>query len=275
MRSLLLVLALLFVLRTTGSAAMLPPDTVRSFSDTTFSPPKPELSWAKKHRRLLLRSSSALVATGLFIASYQQFDRSIHKLTQANRTALSNGTARLVEPMGTAVPLHATFATMFTIGALAKRPKMREAALVGLGSLYANSLLTDQLKKAFQRHRPSTTNDNQLFEGADGDGKNTSFPSSHTSNAFAAATAIASVYRDSRWVPQVAYGVATLVGLSRIHDNKHWASDVLAGAAVGYLTGKATFWGYHQLKGKLTKPRWLVTPSWQRGQTGLSASLRF
>ncbi|WP_207432317.1 phosphatase PAP2 family protein [Sabulibacter ruber] len=275
MRSLLLTLALLFLFRATVSAATLGLDTLNVTTDTTFLQTKPELTWTQKHRKLLLRSSSALLATGLFIASYQHFDRPIHVLSQASRTPLTNNTAKVLQPMGTALPLHATFAAMFTIGALAKRPKMRDAAIVGLGSFYINSLVTDKLKKTFQRHRPSNTSDSQLFDGADGNGTNTSFPSSHTSNAFAAATAIASVYHDSRWVPQLAYGVATLVGLSRINDNKHWASDVLAGAAVGYLTGKATYWGYSHLKGKLSKPKWVVTPTWQSGQAGVNASLRF
>jgi membrane-associated phospholipid phosphatase len=53
------------------------------------------------------------------------------------------------------------------------------------------------------------------------------------------ATVFATMYRDQRWVPPVAYGLATLVGLSRIYDNAHWASDVMAGAAIGFLSAKA------------------------------------
>jgi membrane-associated phospholipid phosphatase len=275
MRSFLLLLALLFVVRASASGAFLGPDSLQVPKDTFLLLSSPKIPWVKQHQRLLLKSTSALLVTGLFISSYEHFDKSIQAISQNRRTVVSDKAAKMMQPVGTAVPLHATFATMMAIGAIAKRPKMREAAIVGLGSFYLNSFLTDKLKKEFQRHRPSNTTDSHLFDGASGDGTNTSFPSSHTSNAFAAATAIASVYHDSNWVPQVAYGIATLVGLSRINDNKHWASDVLAGATLGYLTGKATYWSYHKVKGKLTKRSWLVSPSWQNGQAGLNASLRF
>ncbi|RNI25708.1 phosphatase PAP2 family protein [Rufibacter latericius] len=275
MRSILLLVALLFLSRASVFAAFLPPDTLQARQDTFLLQSAPKPSWVHQHHRLLLKSTATLAVAGLFISSYERLDRPIRQLSQDRRTLVSNTTASLVSPFGTAVPLHATFATMFAVGAFAKRPKMREAAIVGLGSFYLNSLATDKLKKAFQRHRPSETKDSHLFDGADGNGENTSFPSSHTSNAFAAATAIASVYRDTKWVPQLAYGVATLVGLSRINDNKHWASDVLAGAALGYITGKATYWGFQRLKRQLKKPNWIVSPSWQQGQAGVNASLRF
>jgi membrane-associated phospholipid phosphatase len=47
------------------------------------------------------------------------------------------------------------------------------------------------------------------------------------------------MYKNKKWVPPVAYSLATLVGLSRIYDNAHWGSDVLAGAAIGFLSAKA------------------------------------
>jgi membrane-associated phospholipid phosphatase len=64
-----------------------------------------------------------------------------------------------------------------------------------------------------------------------------SFPSGHTSNAFAIATVFAKMYRDIPAVPVIAYGTAALVGLSRMIENRHWGSDVLMGAALGYFCG--------------------------------------
>jgi membrane-associated phospholipid phosphatase len=57
--------------------------------------------------------------------------------------------------------------------------------------------------------------------------------------AFSVGAAIASEYHDIAWVPPLAYGIATLVALSRINDNDHWASDVFFGSAVGFFTAKA------------------------------------
>ena len=85
-----------------------------------------------------------------------------------------------------------------------------------------NGLLTIGLKQAVQRTRPS--------------GGNYSFPSGHTSTAFAAAVVVDHHYG---WKASLlAYGTATFVGLSRIDTSKHYLSDVVAGAAVGYIAGR-------------------------------------
>jgi len=92
--------------------------------------------------------------------------------------------------------------------------------------------------------------------GKDENGKklNTSFPSGHTTVAFAAATVFAMEYKDRPLVPIIAYSAATLIGLSRITENKHWATDVLAGAALGYLTGRLVVNNYHRYA-KLKAPK--------------------
>ena len=71
----------------------------------------------------------------------------------------------------------------------------------------------------------------------DGPFQGTSFPSGHTAAAFTVATVIANQYRDTPCVPVVAYSVASLVGMSRIYENRHWFSDVAAGAVIGTVIG--------------------------------------
>jgi hypothetical protein len=80
------------------------------------------------------------------------------------------------------------------------------------------------------------------------DGKriNSSFPSGHTTVAFAAATVFAMEYKDRPLVPLISYSAATLIGLSRITENKHWITDVFAGAALGYFTGRLVVNNYHR-----------------------------
>lgn len=73
-----------------------------------------------------------------------------------------------------------------------------------------------------------------------------SFPSGHTTVAFAAATVFALEYKDKPIIPIIAYGAASLIGISRITENKHWATDVLAGAALGFLSGKQVVNNYHR-----------------------------
>ena len=69
-----------------------------------------------------------------------------------------------------------------------------------------------------------------------------SFPSGHTSAAFATATVLARElnvgHPGSRWwVNPLLFGGATFVGFSRVYQRQHWPSDVLAGAALGTITG--------------------------------------
>ncbi len=64
------------------------------------------------------------------------------------------------------------------------------------------------------------------------------FPSGHMANAFSIATVFASQYNDTRAIPVLSYSVATLVGISRLTEHEHWASDVFVGALLGYISGK-------------------------------------
>ena len=80
-----------------------------------------------------------------------------------------------------------------------------------------------------------------------------SFPSGHTTVAFAAATVFALEYRDKPVIPIIAYSAASLIGVSRITENKHWATDVLVGAALGILTGREVVNNYHRYS-KLKAP---------------------
>ncbi|PSL34027.1 phosphatase PAP2 family protein [Dyadobacter jiangsuensis] len=80
-----------------------------------------------------------------------------------------------------------------------------------------------------------------------------SFPSGHTTQAFAAATFLNEEYKDRYpWMPYASYTVASSVGLLRVANNRHYISDVLVGAGIGYLSMKVAYWT-HRYKGG--KPR--------------------
>ena len=69
-----------------------------------------------------------------------------------------------------------------------------------------------------------------------------SFPSGHTAQAFAAATFLNEEYKSQfKWMPWLAYGIATSVGMLRIANNKHYISDVLVGAGLGILSMKMSY----------------------------------
>jgi membrane-associated phospholipid phosphatase len=69
---------------------------------------------------------------------------------------------------------------------------------------------------------------------------NGSFPSGHSIEAFSIATIVARQYRNHRWVPYAAYGLASLVGFSRLTLNVHFLSDVFMGGALGFSISRFT-----------------------------------
>ncbi len=114
-------------------------------------------------------------------------------------------------------------AGMFTAGRLSHGTRFRPMTYDMLDAAIVNLAYTEILKVAVGRERPN---------GQDAK----SFPSGHTSNAFALATVAERHYGWKVGVP--AYLVAGLVGASRIQQDKHYLSDVVAGAALGYIVGR-------------------------------------
>jgi Membrane-associated phospholipid phosphatase len=64
------------------------------------------------------------------------------------------------------------------------------------------------------------------------------FPSGHTAAAFSIATVFASQYGNTKAIPVISYTMATLVGISRLTEHQHWASDIFVGGLLGYVCGK-------------------------------------
>ncbi|MFV8328059.1 phosphatase PAP2 family protein [Flavobacterium sp. ZS1P14] len=80
------------------------------------------------------------------------------------------------------------------------------------------------------------------IERPDGSSNN-SFPSGHTATAFAGAEFLWQEYKDkSIWYGISGYVVATGTGVFRIINNKHWLTDVAAGAGIGILSTKIAYW---------------------------------
>lgn len=108
--------------------------------------------------------------------------------------------------------------------------RMLEAAALG-------GVTTEVFKYAAGRSRPNETlHPNEWRQGG------SSFPSLHATAAFAIGTVFAeSGSDDYRWIRRaIGYGVAGYTGYARLHDNAHWLSDVVAGAAVGVYSGAFT-----------------------------------
>ena len=106
-----------------------------------------------------------------------------------------------------------------------------------------------------------------------------SFPSGHTANAFVAAEFMRQEYKDvSTWYGVAGYAVAATTGYLRMYNNKHWFSDVVAGAGVGIASTKLAYWLYPIIQRGLFKnknPNTVIMPTYQDGAVGLGVVHKF
>lgn len=113
-------------------------------------------------------------------------------------------------------------------------PKTRKSGLIVLVALIVDIFLCDLvMKNLFVRLRPCDINTTVQLLIPRPDGY--SFPSGHTSSSFAAVTALFLAGEKKIWIP--AFVLAILIGFSRMYLYVHFPTDVLAGIAVGILSG--------------------------------------
>ena len=110
-----------------------------------------------------------------------------------------------------------------------------------------------------------------------------SFPSGHTALSFMAAEFLHQEYGHvSPWYSIAGYTVATATGFLRIYNDKHWFSDVLAGAGIGILSTKIGYWLYPFIKNvifnnniKESQVHLQIAPLYNGNELLLATSLRF
>lgn len=138
-----------------------------------------------------------------------------------------------------------TAAGIYLIGRADGQQKTQELGLHTMAAIALAGGEAGAIKMIAGRARPFASLDNAAnfgFLRGLRDDKYRSFPSGHTASAFAFAAAVSSEtqrwWPSTRWViGPILYSGATLTGMSRIYNEAHWASDVMAGAALGTLTG--------------------------------------
>lgn len=185
---------------------------------------------------LSIKESDALILLGSLSLGTIVFanDRQIMDFVQNNKSQRTASVASVANLFGreAIIPI---VAGAYFMGAVMDNGKLKQVGLFAVSTGLATQLVTEIFKKTFHRKRPSgSESPYEFFTG----GSDYSFFSGHTSGAFSLATVIAETYKDNPVVPFLAYGTATLTAYARMHDKKHWASDVLAGAIAGHLITK-------------------------------------
>jgi membrane-associated phospholipid phosphatase len=134
--------------------------------------------------------------------------------------------------------------SLYAAGLISKDSKMKGTALLAGEAVADSEILAVVLKDAFKRVRPAAISPTGNFSDTwfesrgsllRGDG---SMPSGHAIAAFSVATIVARRYGNHKWVPYVSYGMAALVGFSRLTLSAHFVSDVFVGGALGYSVSR-------------------------------------
>jgi len=143
-----------------------------------------------------------------------------------NQHLIGGGVADVFRPgrvMGALPTLLGTAATVYAVGRLKDEPKVSHVGMDLIRALAIAEGLTQGLKYTVRRERP------------DQSGRN-SFPSGHAADTFAFATALERHFGWRGAVP--AYIFSSYVAASRLHENRHFLSDVVFGATVGIISGR-------------------------------------
>jgi membrane-associated phospholipid phosphatase len=239
----------------TTSLAAQPSDTSKVSTEPLFT------------RRDLLIAGSFVAATIALYPADRALAREIRRDPLQNNHFLRES-ADFFDFMGTKGSVYIG-TSMYIVGRLARVERMADLGLHGTESLYLAQTLVKLVKGLAGRARPQLDIENpRSFNLGRGFGDNDtyrSFPSGHAGMAFAAAAAVTS--ETSKWWPRstwyiaaVMYGGASLVAISRMYDNRHWASDIVLGAAIGTFSGLKVV-RYHHTHPNNRIDRWLLSTS--------------
>lgn len=208
------------------------------------------------------RAGMAAALVGVAYAS----DRSLSDAVQRNRSQATDDFAKAVTPFGGHRALQASV-LMIGSGLLSRNANLRDAGIDALESeLWAAGVVTPLIKRAVGRSRPIQEEGASSFHPFSGNHQ--SFPSGHSTNAFAFATAVAAHY-DGWVVPTIVYSIASGVAFARVNDRAHFPSDVVAGALIGHAVARSVAYRHRSSR----RVAMSVSPLFGEHQVGLVFAL--
>ena len=179
-------------------------------------------------------SLSAVLGAGLLLYSV---DQDIQQWAQDHRSSSSEDIFKTVGQLGNGIVLMGLMTALYVSGEVSDNNSLRVTALLSLESWLTTGIIVRGLKSVVGRARPWTGESSHSFHPFSTRSRFASFPSGHASSAFAVATVIADQSKKV-YIDILAYSLATMAAFSRVHLDKHWASDILVGSAIGYFVAK-------------------------------------
>ena len=198
-------------------------------------------------------------AVGLTYTFDRQIQEKLISRPNRSRDKAADAGALIGDPY-----LHLGLAALVYGGAiLADSAKWKETGEMMAEALILADATTFVIKEASGRGRPGAATSKNDFKPFGFQKEYDSLPSMHTSSSFALASVLAAT-SESIAMKAAYYSAATFVGLSRAYQNKHWASDVVLGAALGELCGRVVT-SYHASRSRIA-----LTPQTYEKGAGLA-----
>jgi membrane-associated phospholipid phosphatase len=209
-------------------------------TDSTAAPPRSPDTWSHAatvaSHPLFSRSDAWFAAATIAgVAVATKLDRWAAEEAPENSGGTAVRFSHGAEHLGNPLYVVPSILLLRTAAALEGRPDRAGSITRIAEGAGAAVLASSFVKLAAGRARPyETPGDQDVMRPFSG---HTAFPSGHTALAFGLASAIDTETK-AKWVPFVVYPLAAAVGWSRLRDNKHWLSDVVAGAGLGTWTAR-------------------------------------
>lgn len=240
----LLVIAILSITIVNVYSEAFIPDYLISYPETIWEGVSAPVHWNGED--WLAATAILGVGTGLYF-----LDEDIRTIMQRNHISWLDDVSFSFKQFGEGKYVFPVAGLTMLTGYLVGSDKTLDTGLLCMKSLLISGAVTNTLKYVSQRQRPLSDNGNSFWNGEGFVRRRDSFPSGHATIVWSLAPILAEQYKDKKWVAPAAYTVATLTSLSRVYDDRHWASDAFAAAIVGYFTARLTL---------STTPRVQVTP---------------
>ncbi len=240
---------------------------MRGTADTLLTPALPATTDSIPARNFwkpqTIAVPGAMFVYGLIALKNKELIRFNHHIRE-DIHPLTPGAARPLDDYLQYAPAIVAF-SLPLVGVHGQHGFVDQVMMFGLSNIFLN-LAVQPAKRIFKSMRPDSSN-------------HLSFPSGHTTEAFANAELLRLEYRgQSPWYGIAGYAAAATTGYLRMYHDKHWLNDIIAGAGIGILSTRLSWYFYPRLAKLITgKPtlKFAVLPTWHQGSAGLAVFRRF